>query len=271
MSVLPILPDRAVIRLTGGDVRTFLQGVITQDIDRLSPEAAVFSALLTPQGKILFDFFLVENGDAVFVDCYKDAAADLVKRLTLYRMRADVTIALEEDLAIAASDEPMAQPDAIEFRDPRTDALGNRAIVKKENNAEDQSYRKRRIEFGVPEFGSDFGADDVFLLDVNYDALNAVSYAKGCFVGQEVTSRMKRKSDVRKRTLTTTSNNGDLETGAPIKAGESTLGEIFTTSGNAGLAIIRLDRLEAAKARGDTPESNGAALTLNLPDYLNQQ
>jgi len=273
-----LLPDRAVLRLTGEDRRGFLQGLITQDIDRLSPQAAIFSALLTPQGKILFDFMIAECDDAFLIDCDKDAAPALVKRLTLYKLRAKVTIDIDETLAVTASQASPVKTAGIAFPDPRLPALGWRMIAPKDDAAIDDDYNRRRVALGIPEFGpgpdKDFGSDEMFLLDVNYDALGAVNYAKGCFVGQEVTSRMKRKGAVRKRTLIAEADGPEtelpFEKGAPVTAGDSTLGEILSSAGNCALAFIRLDRWKKAKAADAAPTCQGRELRLSIPKYLNR-
>ncbi|WP_375202472.1 CAF17-like 4Fe-4S cluster assembly/insertion protein YgfZ [Hyphococcus sp.] len=260
------LPDRAVIRLTGEDRFSFLQGIITQDVERLKTAPAIFSALLTPQGKILFDFFIASDGDALLIDCFTDAAAALLKRLTLYKLRAKVSLDLAEDLKVVASAEKIENG----FPDPRHTKLGWRAIVSETAEGANREYDRARIALGVPDFGKDFSADEVFLLDVNYDLLNGVNYKKGCFVGQEVTSRMKRKGDVRRRTLIAKFDGPAAEKGAPVTAGGSTLGETMSAADGVALAIIRLDRWEKAKAKGTPIECGGKQLLLEIPDYLEQ-
>ena len=264
------LSDRTVIRLAGDDRRTFLQGLITQDVDLLSSDSAIFTALLTPQGKILFDFFVAESGDQFLIDCNAAAAEALAKRLTLYKLRAKVTIEIDKELTVAASENKIDRTGAIIFRDPRLDALGWRAIAAGQHKTSDTQYEQRRISLGAPEFGKDFGSDDLFLLDVNYDALGAVSYKKGCFVGQEVTSRMKRKGETRKRTLIAGYEGPSLAKGAAIVAGESTLGEILSSVDGNALALIRIDRWEKAKANSLSPVCDGLALQLSVPEYLKQ-
>ncbi len=270
MNSLEHLPDRAIIRITGEDKRSFLQGLISQDIDRLSPEAAIFSALLTPQGKILFDFLIVEDGDSFLIDCHRDTAPALVKRLTLYKLRAKVVIEIDEMRAVMASEQQLSPTDSISFADPRLPALGWRIIGSHHDSAQSADYDRRRVARGVPEFGKDFGSDEMFLLDVNYDVLNGVSYKKGCFVGQEVTSRMKRKTDVRKRALIVECKDASFEKGAPATAGDSTLGEILSSTNHQALAVIRLDRWEKAKAAGVTPTCDGREVRFAIPEYLKQ-
>lgn len=270
MSTIEHFANRTIIRLGGEDRRTFLQGLISQDIERLTPEAAIFTALLTPQGKILFDFFIAEHGDTFFIDCDKDTAPLLAKRLTLYRLRAKVVIEIDETLMVMASEQKPQPANGMAFADPRLPALGWRIIAPKGDAATDEDYDLRRIGLGVPEFGKDFKSEEVFLLDVNYDALNAVSYKKGCFVGQEVTSRMKRKGMARKRTLIAEFEGDAPARGMTVTAGESTLGETLSGAEGRGLALIRLDRWAKAKEAGKTTTCEGVALRLQLPDYLKQ-
>ena len=263
------LPDRAVLRLSGEDRRSFLQGLITQDVDRLKPGASIFAALLTPQGKILFDFIIVEHQDAFLLDCRRDSIEALAKRLTLYKLRAKVEIAVDKSLNVSFSDEKPSSP--IAYEDPRLPALGWRSINEAANNTDNGTYAQKRIALGIPAFGDDFDADGAFLLDVNYDALNGISYQKGCFVGQEVTSRMKRKGDVRKRTLIASFDGEPPQKGDAVTAGGSTLGEITSVANGAALALIRLDRWEKANTAGDAPQCNGLPLRLALPAYLEQR
>lgn len=261
--------ERAVLRLAGVDRHTFLQGLISQDIDALTSSAAIFATLLTPQGKILFDFFIADTGKEFLIDCHKEFSAALMKRLTLYKLRANVTIDLDEQAAVVTSPDEISSNGAVAFADPRLAGLGWRSIGSGAQKSS-EAYHARRIALGVPEFGADFGADEMFLLDVNYDALNAVSYQKGCFVGQEVTSRMKRKGEARKRTLIATFEGPRPTKGAAIKAEDSTLGEILSAASGAALAFIRVDRLEKAKATGAPVTCEGIALNLRLPGYLEQ-
>ncbi len=264
MTTPAALPDRTVIRLSGEDRHSFLQGVITQDVDRLKDEPAIFSALLTPQGKILFDFIIAAEGDALLIDCDSAAADALVKRLSLYKLRAKVSLEILAERSVAVSAEEFEGG----FPDPRHAGLGWRAFMTNETHAADASYDQRRIALGVPEFGKDFASDETFLTDVNYDVLNGVSYKKGCFIGQEVSSRMKRKGDIRRRTLIAKCEGSAPAKGAPVTAGSSTLGEVSSSAHGIALAQIRLDRWEKAKA-DHTPVTCGETqLLLEIPAYL---
>ena len=261
-----ILSNRSIFRISGEDSRPFLQGLVTQDILHIKKNEGAFASLLTPQGKILFDFFLTPESDGFFIDCDSGSAPPLLKRLTLYKLRAKVTITLETDLVVAVGD---VRDPVVSYKDPRTDELPARAIVRRTDMpVADQEYEKLRLAIGVPEFGKDFGGDEVFLLDVNYDALNAVSYKKGCFVGQEVTSRMKRKGETRKRTLIAAFEGPPPAKGESVMAGDQSIGEILSGCDGAALALIRLDRLKAAEGEGRTPTVDGRDVRISFPAYL---
>lgn len=271
MSNPEYLNDRIVLRLTGADRKTFLQGLITQDIDLLSPQTPIFAALLTPQGKILFDFFVYENDEAVLIDCNREAAPLLAKRLTLYKLRAAVTIEQDEALGVFAAPAPFERDGKRAAQDPRHDGLGWRALAKAEEPPDESgAYDARRLALGVPEFGKDYAGDQMFLMDVNYDVLAGVNYQKGCFVGQEVASRMKRKGEARKRTLIADFNGPAPEKGTPVTAGPSTLGEILSNGEGRALAMIRLDRWGKAKAANTMSVAGGIEAPLSVPDYLEQ-
>lgn len=265
------LKGRAVIRVGGADRKTFLQGLVTQDVDALSPAAPIFAALLTPQGKILFDFIIHERGDALLLDCDRETAPALVKRLTLYKLRAAVTVEQDSALGVFAAEGPFAMDGEDACPDPRHKGLGWRLVTAADDNAEETgAYEARRLALGVPELGRDFASGQMFLMDVNYDALEGVSYQKGCFVGQEVASRMKRKGEARKRTLLVDLEGPTPEQGAPVMAGESTLGEIMGGKDGRALAMVRLDRWEKAKAANTLSVVNGSPAALRVPDYLEQ-
>ncbi len=268
MEMIEKQPDRRVIRLAGDDRRSFLQGLVTQDLTALTPEQAIFTSLLTPQGKILFDFFVVDTGDEFLIDCHGETAPALLKRLTLYKLRAKVTIALDEQLFVTTSPDVLKVDDGFAYVDPRLPAMGWRAMSTTASDGNLSTYHQRRISLGVPEIGADFDAEEMFLLDVNYDALNGVSYQKGCFVGQEVTSRMKRKGEVRRRTNIAAFDGPPPPRGTAITAGESTIGEILSGVDGLALAFIRQDRWEKAREKGDQPQSDNRALNLSFPAYL---
>src|ERR1700712_487822 len=185
------LEDRAVIAVTGADARTFLQGLITNDVERLAPGKGVYTALLTPQGKILFDFFLAEGDGVILIDCAAVSRDALQKRLSLYRLRAKVTLEARDQLAVVAAGDEALPPNPIAYPDPRVTALGQRGFLTQAEIpagiANAAAYQAHRLALGVPE-GADFGSDKMFALDADLDELNAVDFKKGCYVGQELTA-----------------------------------------------------------------------------------
>jgi hypothetical protein len=253
-----VLTSRAVLSLKGEDATSFLQGLVTQDLAGAAP---VFTALLTPQGKVLFDFFLVPAEGGYLIDVDAAAAPGLLKRLSLYKLRAKVTLAAEEALAVY-----LGERVGVRYADPRLAALPVRTIAPRgDAPPADNAYDALRLAEGVPDFGSDFIGEEVFLLDVNYDLLNAVSYKKGCFVGQEVTSRMKRKGEIRKRTMIL--RGAAIARGVAVMAGDSAIGEVMSVGGAQGLALVRVDRLAEARASGAPLAAGGAPVTLASPSY----
>lgn len=279
MTDAALLDSRAVLRVSGPDARAFLQGVVTQDVAALKSGEAAFSALLSPQGKILFDFIMVADGDGFLIDVAADAAEALAKRLALYKLRANVAVE-RTDRAVAAfwgGAPPETASEAVCIADPRLAALGWRCLGARQQMAAlagpaggEDAYQAHRLALGVPEFGKDFAADEVFLLDVDYDALGAVSYSKGCFVGQEVSSRMKRKGDVRKRTLKLCFDGAPAGKGTPVTAGDSRLGAVLSGAGAAALALVRLDRLAAAREAGAPIKAGDKSVNIVFPDWLKQ-
>lgn len=254
---LTALPGRAVIAITGEDAKSFLQRVITKGPEGVEPGAAMISALLTPQGKVLADFFLFDDGEGgLLIDAPACEAEALEKRLTLYRLRAKARIERREDLAAAAArgtgEQELTTIALAAAPDPRSPGMGLRAIVPAGGPEDDGAYEAARIAAGLPEFGRDYGPGEVFCSDVNHDLMNAIDYRKGCFVGQEVASRMHRKGGVRKRTVRL-SVEGGAAPGDPVTVGETPLGAVTSAHGDQALALIRIDR--AARAL-----ENGAAI-----------
>jgi tRNA-modifying protein YgfZ len=245
------LKDRAVIALEGGEARVFLQGLIANDVTQLAPGIGLYAALLTPQGKILFDFLMAEGDGAVLLDCAADAAEALAKRLAMYRLRAKIGIALRPQLAVYVGLTGRPAERAVTFADPRLAALGPRsigAVAEMPDFLEGPAaYHAERLALGVPE-GADFGRDRIFALDAGLEELHGVAFDKGCYVGQELTARMKHRGTARKRILTVRADTALPSAGAKITADGTEIGEIVSTYGREGFALIRLDRLREAGA-----------------------
>jgi folate-binding protein YgfZ len=268
------LEDRGVVRVTGADAVSFLQGLLTNDVERLTPGEARYAALLTPQGKILFDMIVVRAPDAdgaVFLlDCGAAQAADLAKRLGFYKLRAKVAIADESaDCAVAAfwGDEPASDHGDIVYADPRDPRLGWRAILPRARAGAVGSehlneYEGLRIGVVAPKGGLDFAYGDVFPHDVNLDLLHGVDFDKGCYVGQEVVSRMRHRGTARKRVARVKTAGCAPPPGTPILDRELSIGTLGSSSGREALAVLRFDRVEDARAGGRTLSAGGVGLAL---------
>jgi hypothetical protein len=189
------LVDRALLRLSGEDVRGFLQGLVTNDVSRLAPDAPLWAGLLTPQGKALFDFILWADGDDLLIDCEREAAGDLAQRLTLYRLRRPIQIGRETTLCVHWSPQG-----AVGVPDPRLARLGRRwlAAAEGEQGAAER-WRAHRLSLGVTEGRAELGSDKTLWLECNAAELGGVSFTKGCYVGQENTARMNYRSKVNRR------------------------------------------------------------------------
>jgi len=261
------LSDRAVIALEGPEARPFLQNLITNDLTALAPGSALYAALLAPQGKILFDFLIVEGDGAVLLDCEAASAEQLARKLTQYRLRARIEIVTRPQLSVYAGLTGRPAERAISFPDPRHPALGLRSIgAVAEMPAElagPSVYHAARLELGIPE-GKDFGSDKIFALDAGLDELHAIAFNKGCYIGQELTARMKHRGTDRKRILTVSAGAALPASGA-VRSGETMIGELVSIYGSKGFALVRLDRLEEA-GKGFTVENIPVALI--KPEWL---
>jgi hypothetical protein len=267
MSSSVVLANRAVISVSGTEAHAFLQGLITNDIRKLAPDAPLYAALLTPQGKILCDFLIYAREEAILIDCARADAADLKNRLSRYRLRAKVEIALREDLAIAVCLDGI-DANAGLLRDPRHPALGWRELLNASGSPEPSppdAYLDRRLALGIPE-GADFGSDRMFALDADLDELHGISFDKGCYVGQELTARMKHRGTARKRLLPVESDSALPVSETPLTAAEREIGVITSVYGQRGFAVMRLDRLAEAQ---DVPlRAAGVPVRVRKPDWL---
>ena len=268
-----MLEDRGVVSVTGADATGFLQGLLTNDVERLEPGQARYAALLTPQGKILFDMIVVRGpGEepSYLIDCAGVQAADLARRLGFYKLRAKVAIAdVSADRAVAAfwGDEPPSVDEGFLYADPRDPRLGWRAILPRPIAAAVGSehvgeYEGLRIAVGAPKGGLDFAYADAFPHDANLDLLHGVDFDKGCYVGQEVVSRMKHRGTARKRIARVKLAGPAPAPGTPVLDRELAVGALGSSSGREALALIRLDRAEEAKAAGRTLSAGGVDLAL---------
>jgi len=268
-----MLEDRGVVSVSGADASAFLQGLLTNDVERLAPGEARYAALLTPQGKILFDMIVVRargREPSYLIDCAAAQAADLMKRLGFYKLRAKVMIADESaGRAVAAfwGDEPPSIAEGLVYADPRDPRLGFRAIVAREIAAAIGSehageYEALRIAVGAPKGGADFAYGDAFPHDANFDLLHGVDFDKGCYVGQEVVSRMQHRGTARKRVARVKLAGPAPAPGTPVLDRELPVGALGSSSGREALALLRLDRAEEALAAGRTLSAGGVGIAL---------
>lgn len=237
------LESRAVVAVRGSDWRDFLQGLLTQDVETLGEGALRFGALLTPQGRLLFDLFILGRSDGCSIDCQADRRDALIQRLMIYRLRAKVEIAAEPAGVFAAwGARPVGEGWAA---DPRLAALGWRGYgLAVSADASQADYEAHRLALGVPG-GADWGEDDTYPLEADFDLLNGVDFKKGCFVGQETTSRMKRRGAVKSRMLPITFDGPPPEPGSELLAGTLRAGETLSGADGRAMALVRLDRLES--------------------------
>jgi tRNA-modifying protein YgfZ len=316
-----LLPDRGVVKVAGADARTFLNGLLTTDVTKLTPEQARFGALLTPQGKIIVDCIVAEapagDGGGFFLDCPRALAPHLVEKLNFYKLRAK---AICEDLSevlgvmaiwdggarFQAEWEPVSRPESapskesgarsdakpvptfaeraptteygLVYADPRLPALGQRVMLPlhlaKEAATdlgaelmEAAAYEAHRIALGVPRGGLDFIYGDAFPHETDMDQLAGVDFDKGCYVGQEVVSRMEHRGTARNRIVPVTAGNFAPDAGVPVMAGDRQVGTTGSHAGNRGLAMLRLDRVADARAAGIPLTAGGVVIEPGKPAW----
>jgi tRNA-modifying protein YgfZ len=277
------LPDRGVVKVSGNDARDFLNGLVTTDVTLLAPNLGRFGALLTPQGKITVDFLIIEapagDGGGFLIDCPRALAQSLADKLGFYKLRAKVVVEnRSESLGVLAvwDGDPLVKPE-LAFADPRNPALGWRILVPQTlvqktadligaEVVDATAYDAHRIAAGVPRGGLDFMYGDAFPHETNMDRLHGVDFDKGCYVGQEVVSRMQHRGTARTRTVRVMIEGAPPEPGATILAGDKPLGTMGSSAGGNGLALIRIDRAADALAAGLPLTAGGIAIRLAEPD-----
>jgi folate-binding protein YgfZ len=274
-----LLPDRGVVKVTGEDARKFLNGLISNDMGKVGPATARYAALLTPQGKIIVDFIVAEaapeDGGGFFLDCPRALAAALAEKLNFYKLRAKVLVEdLSAALGVMAVWEGEALSDyGLSYADPRLPALGTRTMLPPElaveaaadigaSLAEPAAYEAHRIALGVPRGGEDFTYGDTFPHEANLDQLHGVDFDKGCYVGQEVVSRVEHRTSARSRVVPIAYDEFAPSSGLPVMAGDKEIGTLGSTARGRGLALLRLDRAADA-LRAGTPLTCG-----NIPIRL---
>lgn len=271
------LVDRGVVSVTGRDGEKLLQGLVTNDVEGLREGEARHAALLSPQGKILFDFFIVRHGDGYLLDVLRASAGDLTKRLSMYKLRADVIISDVSDsfqICAAWGDETAGFPvdRAMRFSDPRHTSLGVRLMAEgqqagdsfadADNEIALRQYDALRVSLGVPEGGRDYKFGDAYPHEADFDLFNGVSFAKGCYVGQEIVARMQNKTVVRKRAVKI-SGSAPLSSNDDVLVGDVSIGRVGTVDGTAAIAMLRLDRALEAKQKNQPLAAGDATVTVD--------
>ncbi|HEY4140658.1 MAG TPA: folate-binding protein YgfZ [Pseudolabrys sp.] len=280
-----LLPERGVVKVAGEDARGFLNGLATSDIGKVTPGGARFAALLTPQGKIIVDFIVTEatadDGGGFFLDVPRALAQTLADKLKFYKLRAKVTIEnLSEVLGVMATWDgaPAASEYGLSFADPRLPALGHRVILPPQQATEAaadlgaalmdaEAYDAHRIALGVPRGGSDFTYGDTFPHEADMDQLGGVDFQKGCYVGQEVVSRVEHRHTARSRVVPVEFENAP-PAGLPVTAGDKTVGTMGSSISGQGLALLRLDRVADAMSAGTPLVSGGVEVKLSKPGWV---
>jgi len=279
-----LLPDRGAVKVIGDDARRFLAGLVTNDMAKITPDSPRFAALLTPQGKIIADFIIAEapaeDGGGFFLDCPRALAPGLVEKLNFYKLRAKVICEdLSEVLGVMAIwNGSGASEYGLSYPDPRLAELGARVMLPPHLAAEAASdlgatlvdaeaYEIHRIALGVPRGGLDFIYGDTFPHEADMDQLNGVDFDKGCYVGQEVVSRVEHRASARSRVVPIVYDEFAPSSGLPVMAGDKQVGMLGSTAKGRGLALLRLDRVEDARAAGTPLEAGGVTIRIVKPAW----
>ena len=271
-----LLPDRGVVKVAGDEARTFLNGLLTADVTQVAPQRARFAALLTPQGKIIVDCIVVDGGGSFLLDCPRDLAPALAERHKFYRLRAKVTVDdMSSSLGVVALwDGQSGVEHGVLYADPRLPALGQRAILPPQTATdlgipmvEASAYEAHRIALGVPRGGLDFVYGDAFPHEADMDQLNGVDFEKGCYVGQEVVSRIEHRGTARNRIVPIVADGNAPVAGTPVMAGAKQVGVTGSAAGSQALAMLRLDRLADAQTAGTPLTAGGVTIHPRKPDW----
>jgi tRNA-modifying protein YgfZ len=276
MARIARLPERSTVAVEGPDAHKFLQDLITNDLDLLKSQSAVHAGLLSPQGKVLFEFIVVQTERGFVLDTVRARAKDLVKRLTLYKLRAKIEISDRgDDQGVYAAWGEGAEQVAQGYADPRLAGLGVRIVRPKDAaiaETEDvAAYEAHRIALGVPEADKDYALGDTFPHEACFDILHGVAFDKGCFVGQEVVSRMQHRGTARKRFMIVEGDAALPPAKTEVTAGEeparAAIGAMGSSVGTSGLALVRLDRAAEAMAKGQKIMAGDVQVTLRAPSW----
>lgn len=279
-----LLPDRGVVKITGDDARRFLNGLATNDIGKIAPGAPRFAALLTPQGKIIVDFIAVEapaeDSGNFLLDCPRALAGELAKKLNFYKLRAKVTV---EDMSdtlgvMAVWDGTGKTARGLCYPDPRLSALGMRVMLPPVEAVQavadlgatlsgQAAYDAHRMALGVPNGGQDFQYGDAFPHEADMDQLAGVDFEKGCYIGQEVVSRVEHRNSARSRLLPVAFDGNAPDGGVAVMAGDKQVGTLGSAIAGRGIALLRLDRVADALAAGTQLTAGGISIRLVKPNW----
>ena len=254
--------EHRVLRVSGPDAFTLINNLLTNDLDLLKDTPVLYAGLLTPQGKVFADMFVWRDGEALLLET---PCAELLARLSMYKLRADATIEDVSDRLFASFDPDGAANGAFAAPDPRLPGYGWRSLGPQKASHDPARLLLHRLEAGVPELSEDAAQGEVFALEALFEELNGVAFDKGCFVGQENVSRMKRRATTRKK-FCRLAVEGAPAKGALIAAGQSELGDVRAAASGRALGFLRLDRALAALDEGLS--AGGAPARLDPPDWL---
>jgi hypothetical protein len=287
------LPARGVIEITGEDRVDFLQGLVSNDVTKAAADRAIYAALLTAQGRYLFDFFIIALGDALYLDTEASRLADLQRRLSIYKLRAKVSLSnASERFAIAAAWGDGTAPalglggigtakefaGGIAYLDPRLEALGARFLLPREKSdapsqagfaaSDAETYDRHRLALGVPDGTRDLVPEKALLMESGFDELNGIDWQKGCYMGQELTARMKYRALVKKRLLPVAIEGAEVAPGTAITQDGSEAGEMLSARDGRGLALLRLEAVEAAQNNGADLRAGAAVIRPQKPTWM---
>ena len=276
------LADRAVISISGDDAFVFLQGLVSNDVMRLKKGESVYAALLTAQGKFLHDFFLMPQGDSILLDCNKQGAADLLARLAMYKLRSKVTLEAKDDAGVVAvwgedSGSGFRASEAW-FSDPRMPQLGWRFIGNSDaisarckeqgmTAADDKAYERCRLSLGVPDGAYDMVREKSLLLEFGFEDLHGVDFAKGCYVGQEVTARSKYRGQMRRFIYQVQAEVALPPCGTPVTLDGVAAGELRSGQNGTGLALLNVAMVGNAQSRDHNFEAKNVVFKASLPRW----
>jgi hypothetical protein len=287
------LPTRGVIEIAGEDRVPFLQGLVSNDVTKATAARAIYAALLTAQGRYLFDFFVIARGDAFYLDAEASRLAELQRRLSIYKLRAKVGLSdasarfavaaawgdgTPHALDLSGSGAAREFAGGVAYLDPRLEALGARFLLPRAQSdaplgagfaaSDAASYDRHRLALGVPDGTRDLVPEKALLMESGFDELNGIDWQKGCYMGQELTARMKHRALVKKRLLPVAIEGAAPAPGTAILQDGSDAGEMLSAQGGRGLALLRLDAVEAAQKNGADFKAGAARIRPQKPGWM---